>query len=99
MQMNYDFLDNFIFPNKAITLKNRVVMAPTTLRASFEDGSVTTDELAYYQLRSKGVGLVIAEAAYVNPLGRGWEGAISIADDDKIPGLRRLASAISTYRI
>ncbi|WP_270313982.1 NADH-dependent flavin oxidoreductase [Leuconostoc citreum] len=96
MQMNYDFLDNFIFPNKAITLKNRVVMAPTTLRASFEDGSVTTDELAYYQLRSKGVGLVIAEAAYVNPLGRGWEGAISIAADDKIPGLRRLASAIQS---
>ncbi|MGX7052380.1 NADH-dependent flavin oxidoreductase [Leuconostoc palmae] len=96
MQINYDFLEDYYFERKNFKVKNRVVMAPTTLRASFEDGSVTEDELRYYVLRSKGVGMVITEAAYVNKLARGWEGAISAAEDDKIDSLRRLSSAIQS---
>ena len=96
MQINYDFLENYTFKNKAITLRNHVIMAPTTLRSSLEDGTVTDNELNYYQIRAQGPAMIITEAAYVNELGRGWEGGISVADDDKIPGLRRLASAIQS---
>ena len=94
MQINFDFLDNYTFKNKAITLRNHVVMAPITLRSSFEDGNVTMDELRFYQLRAQGPAMIITEAAHVNEIGRGWEGGVSVADDDKITGLRQLASAI-----
>lgn len=96
MQINYDFLDSYTFKNKQMTVRNHVVMAPTTLRASFEDGSVTDNELRYYQMRSGGPGIIVSEVAHVNHLGKGWEGGISAADDDKIPGLSRLASAIQS---
>lgn len=94
MQINYDFLDSYTFKNKPITVRNHVVMAPTTLKSSLEDGSVSDNELKYYQMRSNGPGMIIVEAAYVNELGKGWEGGLSAADDDKIVGLSRLASAI-----
>ncbi|MCT8387777.1 NADH-dependent flavin oxidoreductase [Leuconostoc lactis] len=96
MQINYDFLDNYTFKNKAMTVRNRVVMAPTTLRSSLEDGSVSDNELHFYQLRAQGPGMIVTEVAYVNDLGRGWEGGLSAAHDDNIPGLRRLASAIQS---
>ncbi|CAM3202097.1 NADH-dependent flavin oxidoreductase [Leuconostoc rapi] len=96
MQINYDFLEKYTFKNKAMTLRNHVIMAPTTLRSSLEDGTVTDNELHYYQLRAQGPAMIITEAAYINEIGRGWEGGISVADDDKIPGLRRLASAIQS---
>lgn len=96
MQINFDFLDNYTFKNKAITLRNHVVMAPITLRSSFEDGNVTMDELRFYQLRAQGPAMIITEAAHVNEIGRGWEGGVSVADDDKITGLRQLASAIKS---
>ncbi|CUW17539.1 NADH-dependent flavin oxidoreductase [Leuconostoc gasicomitatum] len=96
MQINYDFLDNYTFKNKAVTLGNHVIMAPTTLRASLADGSVSDNELNYYRMRAQGPAMVITEAAYVNDVGRGWEGGISVSDDDKIPGLRRLASTIQS---
>lgn len=96
MQINYDFLDNYTFKNKAMTVRNRVVMAPTTLRSSLEDGSVSDNELHFYQLRAQGPGMIVTEVAYVNELGRGWEGGLSAAHDDNIPGLRRLASAIQS---
>ena len=96
MQINYDFLDNYTFNNKAVTLRNHIVMAPTTLRASLADGSVSDNELNYYRMRAQGPAMIITEAAYVNDLGRGWEGGISVSDDDKIPGLRRLASTIQS---
>ena len=94
MQINYDFLDPYTFKNKPITVRNHVVMAPTTLKSSLEDGSVSDNELKYYQMRSNGPGMIIVEAAYVNELGKGWEGGLSAADDDKIVGLSMLASAI-----
>jgi len=96
MQINYDFLDKYTFKSKDITLANHVIMAPTTLKASLSDGSVSDNELNYYRLRAQGPAMIITEAAYVNDLGRGWEGGISAADDDKIPGLRRLARTIQS---
>ena len=96
MQINYDFLDNFTFPKTAMNVRNRIVMAPTTLRASLEDGSVSDNELEYYRLRAQGPGLIVTEAAHVNDLGRGWEGGIAASDDEHIPGLRRLARTIQS---
>lgn len=43
--MKYSFLDTFKFPNKDITLKNRVVIPPLTECMAFHDGNVTEDEI------------------------------------------------------
>ncbi len=91
---DYHFLKPFTFAHKNITLKNRIVIPPMTERMAFEDGSVTSDEIAYYAKHSGGVGLFITGVANVNDLGKGFEGELSVADDRFIPGLSRLASAI-----
>lgn len=96
MYMAYEFLEPYEFAHKAITVKNRIVIPPMTEQMAFEDGSVTSDELAYYAKHSGGVGMFITAVANVNPLGKGFEGELSIADDRFIPGLRRLAQAIKS---
>ncbi|MCH4170392.1 MAG: NADH-dependent flavin oxidoreductase [Lactobacillus sp.] len=90
----YKFLEPYSFPDKPITLKNRMVIPPMTECMSFHDGTVTQDELDYYAQHTGGVGLFITAVAYVNELGKGFEGELSIADDKYLPGLKKLASAI-----
>lgn len=76
-----------------VTLANRLVMAPMTHLSSQPDGKVSDAEIAYYVRRSEGLGLVITAATWVTPSG-GMHGSTGAADDDDIPGLRRLAAAI-----
>ncbi|GAF41448.1 NADH flavin oxidoreductase [Agrilactobacillus composti DSM 18527 = JCM 14202] len=87
----YRFLEPYTFPNKAITLKNHVVIPPMTEQMAFEDGSITQDELNYYAKHTGGVGLFITPVASVNALAKGFEGQLSIADDRFLPGLQQLA--------
>ncbi|GEN47283.1 NADH flavin oxidoreductase [Ligilactobacillus pobuzihii E100301 = KCTC 13174] len=90
----YSFLQPYTFENKNITLKNRVVIPPMTERMSFEDGTVTSDEIAYYAQHTGGAGMYITAVSNVNSLGKGFEGELSIADDRFLPGLSDLASSI-----
>lgn len=93
---DYQFLEPFTFTKKQVTLRNRVVIPPMTERMAFEDGTVTSDELAYYAQRANGAGLFITAVANVNAVGKGFEGELSVADDRFIPGLRKLAATIKT---
>ncbi len=81
---------------RGLTLKNRIVMAPMTVKMSFYDGIVTDDEIAYYQMRAGAIGAIITGAANVQPNGKGWEGELGVDDDKQIPRLAKLASAIQT---
>lgn len=90
----YSFLRPYSFANKNIELKNRIVIPPMTERMSFEDGTVTSDEAAYYAQHSGGAGMFITAVANVNSLGKGFEGELSIADDRFLPGLNKLARSI-----
>lgn len=90
----YTFLQPYNFKNKAVQLKNRIVIPPMTEQLSFEDGTVTSDEIAYYAQHTGGAGLFITATANVNALGKGFEGELSIADDRFIPSLSRLAAAM-----
>lgn len=80
--------------SRGLTLKNRIIMAPMTTQQSFYDGSVTSDELAHYNLRSGEVGAVITAASFIREDGKGWEGEIGAHTDDMIPGLTKLAATI-----
>ncbi|MFB0560340.1 MAG: NADH:flavin oxidoreductase, partial [Candidatus Lokiarchaeia archaeon] len=78
-------------------LRNRLVMPPMGTNFAAEDGSVTQRAIDYYRERAHGgVGLVIVEGAYVHPLGKGSSMQMSLTDDEKIPGLSKLAKAIQS---
>lgn len=90
---NQSYKDSFTFKS-GVTLKNRILMAPMTIRMSFQDGDVTKDELAYYHQRSGELGAIITAAANVSALGKGWEGEVSAESDDHLESLTSLANAI-----
>ncbi|KRL05402.1 NADH-dependent flavin oxidoreductase [Liquorilactobacillus oeni] len=91
--VDYQFLNAFKFKT-GLTLKNRVVMSPMTTMTSFYNGMVSTDEVNYYAARAAGLGMVITGVANVTESGKGFEGELSVASDEMIPGLQRLANAI-----
>lgn len=90
---NYKFLQPAKLRN-GVTIKNRIAMSPMTEMSSFEDGSITNDEIDYFRLRAGGPGMVITGCANVNNLGKGFEGELSVAHETMLPGLARLANAI-----
>jgi 2,4-dienoyl-CoA reductase-like NADH-dependent reductase (Old Yellow Enzyme family) len=59
---------------------------------------VTQRYIDYIAERAKGgVGLIIVESMYMDPLGRGHIRQLGIYDDKLIPGLRRLTDAVHAY--
>lgn len=90
---NYQFLEPFQF-NNGVSLKNKVVMAPMTTMSSFYNGKITQDELNYFAARAGGPGMVITSVANVSEIGKGFEGELSVASDDMLPGLTKLAATI-----
>lgn len=87
----YKFLESFKLAN-GVTVRNRVIMPPTTLRSSYATGAVTDAELRYYQLRSGGPGMVITEMAYVSGLGKTYVGQIGADSDHQITSLHKLGT-------
>ncbi|MFC4321490.1 NADH-dependent flavin oxidoreductase [Litchfieldia salsa] len=94
MNENFKPLFESIDFKNGLQLKNRVVMAPMTNFASHPDGTVSDEEIAYYERRSKGVGMVITACTYVTANGKGFHGEFGGHDDSMIPSFRRLASSI-----
>ncbi len=88
-----NILDSYTLAN-GVTLKNRVLLAPMTNFASEENGEVSEEELAYYKVRSSGVGAVITACANVTEDGKGFPNEIGVYSDRLIPGLKRLAATI-----
>lgn len=80
--------------NSKVNVKNTIVMAPMTTFAGNADGTVSKEELSYYKVRSKGVGMVITATTYVSPSGKGFKGQFSACDDSFLPGLKKLAETI-----
>lgn len=93
MTTAYKFLEPYTFKN-GMTVRNRVVIPPMTEASSFEEGSITADELRYFRIHSGGVGLFISPVANVSENGKGFEGQLSITDDRFLPGLTKMASAM-----
>jgi 2,4-dienoyl-CoA reductase-like NADH-dependent reductase (Old Yellow Enzyme family) len=93
MNAIYAYNQPFSFANGA-TLRNRIVMAPMTTWSGDNDGWQTPEELAYYEARAGGVGMLITGTTYTVPNGRGFPGQFCAADDRFIPGLTELANRI-----
>ncbi|MBF0805217.1 MULTISPECIES: NADH-dependent flavin oxidoreductase [unclassified Streptococcus] len=86
---------SYPFPNGMRT-NNRLVLAPLTISASLAGGIVSDEDAAFYRRRAGSAGLLITGSAYVHPLGQAYADSFSVADDDKIPGLAKLAEAMKS---
>ena len=76
----------------AITLRNRVVMAPMTTWAGNSDGTVSDEEIAWYRPRVNGAGMVLTGCTHVQANGIGFTDEFAAFDDRFLPGLTRLAT-------
>ncbi len=79
-----------------LTLKNRLVMPPMATSKSDKDGKVSKDILNYYDEKSKGgyISLIIIEHSFITQQGKVSEGQLSVADDNLIDDLSKLADII-----
>ena len=94
--MSYDALFSPIPLTTAITLRNRIVMAPMTTWAGNPDGTVSDAELSYYRRRVNGVGMVLTGCTHVQANGIGFTDEFAAFDDRFLPGLTRLATTAKT---
>ena len=79
-------------------LRNRGVQSAMEVNYCTEDGLVTDRLIAYYEARAKGgVGLIITEAAYITPTGKGFGNQLGIDCDELIPGLEKAAAAVHKH--
>ncbi len=84
----------FTFPVSGIQVNNRLVMAPMTTWSGNADGTVSDAEIAYYQKRSQGLGIIMTAAAYVMPQGQGFADQIGAHTEEMMPSLTRMAKTL-----
>lgn len=78
-----------------VPLRNRLIVPPMVTYLGGQDGHVTDELIAYARTRARGgFGLFILEATYIDRSGCGFSKGLGIDNDDKIPGLQKLTSAI-----
>ena len=79
-----------------LTLKNRLVMPPMATSKSEKDGRVSQAMLDYYDEKTRGgfISLVIVEHSYITQQGKASEGQLSIAEDNLVADLTKLAEVI-----
>jgi len=77
-----------------VKLRNGFCLAPLDTRTSLFDGAVSQNDCHFYQEHTKNVGLAIVGSVYVDLAGCTVTGSMSIANDQMIPGLTTLATAV-----
>ncbi|MFK0113007.1 NADH:flavin oxidoreductase [Streptomyces sp. NPDC091217] len=80
------------------TARNRIMQAPMSVGYANPDGTVTDREVEHYARRAQGgVGAVITENFAISVAGRQMPLQTLVSDEEKLPGLRRLASEIRRH--
>ena len=77
----------------AITLPNRILMAPMTRGRAQADGTPTPPMVEYYARRAE-AGLLITEATATSPAGRGWCNAPSLYATPHVAAWRAVTAAV-----
>lgn len=77
----------------AVTLRNRIVMAPLT-RSRAGDARVPNDLMVEYYRQRAGAGLILSEATSIMPMGVGYEATPGIWNDDQIAGWASVTKAV-----
>ncbi|ODT60244.1 MULTISPECIES: alkene reductase [Paracoccus] len=77
----------------AVTLRNRIVMAPLT-RSRAGDVRVPNDLMVEYYSQRAGAGLILSEATSIMPMGVGYEATPGIWNEDQIAGWSKVTRAV-----
>jgi NADPH2 dehydrogenase len=79
-----------------LTLANRLVMPPMATSKADSDGKVNSGVLDYYAEKSEGgyLSLIIIEHSFIQQNGKASENQLSVADDNVIENLKKLADII-----
>ncbi|WP_165070142.1 alkene reductase [Marisediminicola senii] len=77
----------------ALTLANRVVMAPLTRMRAGEDGVPNDLIVEHYRQRAT-LGMIITEGTFTSPESRAYPGQPGIATEDQVRGWRRVTDAV-----
>ena len=78
----------------ALTLPNRIIMAPLTRSRATPDSRVPTDLQADYYRQRAGAGLIITEATSVTPMGVGYAATPGIWSDEQTEGWKKVTDAV-----
>jgi 2,4-dienoyl-CoA reductase-like NADH-dependent reductase (Old Yellow Enzyme family)/thioredoxin reductase len=79
---------------RSMRLRNRLIASPLEKNLSDRSGAPTERYVSYVRSRAKGgVALIIPEASYIHPIGRGSSYQLGVYDDALIPALSRLVEA------
>lgn len=77
----------------ALTLSNRVVMAPLT-RARAGSERIPNDLMCEHYTQRASAGLIIAEATVISPQGIGWVDSPGIYNEDQVEGWKAITSSL-----
>lgn len=80
--------------NNAVTIDNRLVVAPMTHYSSHDDGSLSDEERAFLAGRATGFGMFITAATLVSPEGKAFTGQPYAFRDAHLPSLTETAALI-----
>ena len=89
-------MQNLLFaplPIGALTLPNRVIMAPLT-RCRALAGRVPSPEAVTYYRQRAGAGMILAEATAVSPMGVGYPDTPGIWSDAQVEGWKPIVEAV-----
>jgi 2,4-dienoyl-CoA reductase-like NADH-dependent reductase (Old Yellow Enzyme family) len=78
----------------ALTLPNRIIMAPLTRSRATPDGRVPTDLQRDYYVQRASAGLIISEATSVTPRGVGYAATPGIWSDEQTAGWKKIVDAV-----
>jgi 2,4-dienoyl-CoA reductase-like NADH-dependent reductase (Old Yellow Enzyme family) len=78
----------------ALSLPNRIIMAPLTRSRATPDTRVPTDLQRDYYVQRASAGLIISEATAVTPRGVGYAATPGIWSDEQTEGWKKVTSAV-----
>ncbi|MDC7715513.1 alkene reductase [Vogesella sp. LYT5W] len=78
----------------AVTLANRVLMAPLTRLRNTEPGDVPTALATEYYRQRAGAGLIINEGTHISPTAKGYAGAPGIYSEEQVRAWREVTDAV-----
>lgn len=78
----------------ALTLPNRIIMAPLTRSRANNPGRVPNDLMAEYYAQRASAGLILTEATSVDPMGVGYANTPGIWSEEQVRGWSKITKAV-----
>lgn len=77
----------------ALTLKNRIIMAPLT-RCRADEGRIPSDMAVEYYRQRASAGMILTEATSISPMGVGYPNTPGIWSKEQIAGWKKITDAV-----